>query len=684
VLRRALAVVACLLSLTAAPTHAGPHDVTASRNDDARTGAMLGETLLNEDTVSQARHPHGFGRLFDYDLTTIGGKPAGEIYAQPLYLGNISVAGHGVVNMLVVATMGNLIAALDADGPPPGRDGVLWTRDLGAPADMQSVVWRNCSATDNCRAPIGNNIRGVAGVGSTPVVDRQRGILFIVNREHTGPDIEVAYRIHALDVRNGHELPGSPETIRGSHLGATFNANWQNQRVGLATSGGQVIVGFGAYEDLLPYRGWVFSYRYDDGIGFVRTAAMTTTPDGDTSKECAAVKPTPARVGAQVALGLATAKLLLDIFFDPAMIPFDIVAVATAEAAFELASIDPEIKAANSCAHGGLWMTGRAPAIDPGGRVLLMVGNGRNDLGLAPNRNFGNSLLALDPQTLGVLDSFTPSNHIALNVRDLDLGGSGPMLVPGSRLVVGGGKQGVMHAWNLDALGGFSASDAGALQKFVAGNVELHFDTGMDNPGGVIDLQHLSRSLFNTNLHAGHIMGGPVLWQRPAPAGGSRLYNWSENSELRMYALDESSATPVAVPEMAKSAFVQAGHPGGILSLSANGSARGTGIVWASTYDASGTFHLGLGVTGALIDLVPGVLRAYSAETLESLWTSLDNGNEDRVGTFAKFNPPTVANGRVYLANFDGRVLAYGLRDHHYERPSKFIFDVIQLILADE
>ena len=58
-LRRALAVFACMLSLAATPTHAGPHDVTASRNDDARTGAMLGETLLNEDTVSQAGHPHG-------------------------------------------------------------------------------------------------------------------------------------------------------------------------------------------------------------------------------------------------------------------------------------------------------------------------------------------------------------------------------------------------------------------------------------------------------------------------------------------------------------------------------------------------------------------------------------------------------------------------------------------------
>ncbi|MBS0447623.1 MAG: hypothetical protein JSR59_16900 [Proteobacteria bacterium] len=681
--RHALLAKACLL-VVAIQAQAGSIDVTASRNDDARTGAMSHETLLNPDSVSETVHPGGFGKLVDYDLNLIGGRPAGEIYAQPLYLGGIGVPGHGLTNALIVATMSNLLIALDADGPRPGEDGVLWRRDLGVPADMQTDVWANCQVTHDCLAPVGNNIRGVAGIGSTPVVDRERGILFVVNRELTGPGIDVAYRIHALDMRSGQELSGSPETIGGSHLGATFNPNWQNQRPGLALSGGQVIVGFGAYEDLLPYRGWLFSFRYDSGVGFVRTGVIATTPDGEVSTDCARVVPTAASAAAQVAEGLAAAKLLFDAFFDPAMIPIDVAAIGVAQAALDLASIPPEAAAANRCAHGGIWMAGRAPAVDSDGRVIVAVGNGRNDMGAAPNRNFGNGLLALDPVTLRVLDSFTPSNHIALNARDLDLGGSGPMLVPGSQLVVGGGKQGVMYVWKLDHLGGFSATDAGAMQSFVAGNVEWHFDTGMDNPGGVVDVQHLLRSLtFNENLHAGHIMGGPVLWQRPQADGGSRLYNWSENTELRMYAVDEDSSSPIALPELAGSTFVQAGHPGGILSLSSDGARAGTGIVWASTYDASGTAHPVLGVTGALIDHVPGVLRAYSAETLDPLWTSPETGTE-AVGTFAKFNPPTVANGRVYIANFDGHVLGYGLTDHHYARPSKFILDVVQMLLDDQ
>ena len=141
---------------------------------------------------------------------------------------------------------------------------------------------------------------------------------------------------------------------------------------------------------------------------------------------------------------------------------------------------------------------------------------------------------------------------------------------------------------------------------------------------------------------------------------------------------------PVQLPELARSTFIQAGHPGGILSLSANGVASGTGIVWASTYDASHTDQFPLGTTGALNKHVPGVLRAYSAETLEPLWTSEDNPTLDNVGTFAKFNPPTVANGRVYLASFSGEIIAYGLRGHRYQRPSGAAFDVVQMILDDE
>lgn len=676
------------LSLAICVARAGDVDVLTSRNDASRTGFSPHERVLSPDRVSQALSPGNFGALFSYDLTAIGGQPAGEIYAQPLFVGHVSVTGHGVVNLLLVATMGNLVAALDADGPAAGHDGVLWKRVFGQPPDMTNDVWANCHVS-HCLAPIGNNIRGPAGIGSTPVIDRRRGIVFVVDREHTGTGIDVAYRLHALDLRDGRDLPGSPVTVQGSQFAASFNPNWQNQRVGLALSGGQVVIGFGAYEDLLAYRGWLFSYRYDPTTGFAQTGAMTTTPDGDTSAQCAQIHLTPASASAEAVVIAAEAKLAIDIagglvLLDPTLLPRDLAEIAAAQLAFDTVAAPQLLQAANTCAHGGLWMTGRAPAVAPDGRILLQVGNGRNDVGLAPNRNFGNSLLSLDPVSLRVLDSFTPGNHFGLNRWDLDLGGSGPLLVPGTRFVVGGGKQGVMHVWDIDHLGGFTPDDTGALQKFTAGIVEEHLDTGLDNPGAFIDFKNVSNTVFSLNAHAGHIMGGPVLWQRSPRAGGSRLYNWSENSELRMYAFDESSATPVMLPEMARSAFIQAGHPGGILALSADGETPGSAIVWASTYDARGTDGFPLGTTGALLQHVPGVLRAYAGDTLEPLWTSEDRGASDRVGTFAKFVPPTVANGRVYLPNFDGKVIAYGLHDHAYPRPANAVLDSLQLLLDDD
>ncbi len=37
------------------------------------------------------------------------------------------------------------------------------------------------------------------------------------------------------------------------------------------------------------------------------------------------------------------------------------------------------------------------------------------------------------------------------------------------------------------------------------------------------------------------------------------------------------------------------------------------------------------------------------------------NTNRDAVGNFAKFVPPTIANGKVYLATFSNKLNVYGL-----------------------
>ena len=71
--------------------------------------------------------------------------------------------------------------------------------------------------------------------------------------------------------------------------------------------------------------------------------------------------------------------------------------------------------------------------------------------------------------------------------------------------------------------------------------------------------------------------------------------------------------------------------------LSASGSQAGTGILWAPIAELGGQ-----------IPGVMGVLHALDASNLSTdLWNSELNSNRDRAGNFAKFNPPTVANGKI-------------------------------------
>jgi hypothetical protein len=88
--------------------------------------------------------------------------------------------------------------------------------------------------------------------------------------------------------------------------------------------------------------------------------------------------------------------------------------------------------------------------------------------------------------------------------------------------------------------------------------------------------------------------------------------------------------------------------PGGFLSISANGAQDG--ILWASIpYQDD-----------AWVEIVRGSMRAFRADTLELLWSTDGNDSPDHFD-FAKNVPPTVANGKVYLATFSDRLNVYGL-----------------------
>lgn len=87
----------------------------------------------------------------------------------------------------------------------------------------------------------------------------------------------------------------------------------------------------------------------------------------------------------------------------------------------------------------------------------------------------------------------------------------------------------------------------------------------------------------------------------------------------------------------------------GPVRLAPNGGNNGSGILWLTGGDHSQSD-------------VPGTLYAVDALDLTNLLLISDmNADRDRMGGFAKFATPTVADGRVYVPSFSNSVAVYGL-----------------------
>ena len=173
-----------------------------------------------------------------------------------------------------------------------------------------------------------------------------------------------------------------------------------------------------------------------------------------------------------------------------------------------------------------IWQSGQAPTIDVAGNVYVITGNGSWD-GV---QQFSESFLKLSP-ALTLLDWFTPTNHFELDRKDNDLDSTGATLVPGTHLVIGGGKQGVLYSLDQDHFG--HVGDEHAVQHFQATSSHMH---------------------------------SIVFWR--SARQGPLIYLWGQHDHLRAYALRGSHFDETARMSRPE---VNQGHPGAMLSLSANG-----------------------------------------------------------------------------------------------------------------
>ncbi len=258
----------------------------------------------------------------------------------------------------------------------------------------------------------------------------------------------------------------------------------------------------------------------------------------------------------------------------------------------------------------GTWQAGNGDAADPLGNVFIVTGNGTWD----GATNFSETILKTGPG-LALEDWYTPSNWQDLDAYDSDLTASGPLLLLNTGYVIAGGKDGYLRLANTTDMGHLGDNTA---QSWQATSSHIH-----------------SLTYYNSNL-----------------------YIWGQGDFLRVFHFNGTTfgTTPVFTGNM------QAlGHPGGTLSISANGNANA--ILWATTNSAGDPSNPGL---GAWHMTQPGILYAYNMANMAQVWTNEQNPARDDCGNYAKFTPPTIANGKVYLPSFgtaqtlSGQVCVYG------------------------
>jgi hypothetical protein len=541
-----------------------------NRYDNARTGANLSETQLNTANVSV----NNFGKLWSYTVD-------GSAFAQPLYVSGLNING-ATHNVLYAATMNDKLYAFDADS-----NVLLWcdsfTSDTSGGCNNPAGFTPSAGTVPIPMSDIlpsesigGENIVGNIGILSTPVIDGSTKTMYLVVRtKETGNPCAISsipyllngnncQRLHAIDITNGAEKLGGPTTIAGSVPGK-----------GLGSVSGSV--------------------TFDPAAGNQR--------------------PGLALVNGQIFIAWASHEDSTPNYHGWVM-SYD----ATTLAQTGIFCVSPNSTQSHS---GGIWMWGRAPAVDSNGRVYYMTGNGDWD-GIT---EYGDSFIGFSSTSgANFVDFFTPSNQGTLNGGDIDLGSSGPMMIPGTNILVGAGKSSTLYVMDTTAPGDFGLEGLAPPPPLQ----DLYINLGV--PGGP----------FNN-----YVKSGPVFWNRSGGLG-PWLYVWAEQDVAKAYHFNGSTfdnpgtvavpATPISMGTFT----VPGGNAGADISLSANGSTPGSGILWASipTENADGGIH-------------PGVLYAYNADDLTSeLWDSTMNAARDGVGNWAKTTPPVVANGRVYMTSF--------------------------------
>lgn len=223
------AITAGLVGVAAA---AAQSSVLTYHNDNARTGQYPGEILLSPANVSAGL----FGKRLVWTVD-------GAVYAQPLYLARVKIAGKGFHNVVFVATSHDSLYAFDADD------------QSALPLWQVSFLNANLGATTVSAAEVNCEAMGELGISGTPVIDSESGTIYVIAYTRESGN-QYVYRLHALDVTSGAERAGSPVEIQP----AGFVALEHKQRAALLVANGTVYSSWSGNCDHGTYHGWLMAH----------------------------------------------------------------------------------------------------------------------------------------------------------------------------------------------------------------------------------------------------------------------------------------------------------------------------------------------------------------------------------------------------------------------------------------
>ena len=441
--------------------------VATYHNNTSRSGVNSQEYALAPANVTS----NTFGKLFSCAVD-------GAVYAQPLWVPNVSIGG-AQHNVVLVATQHDSLYAFDADTVPCAT---LWHANLIDAAHGGTAG--ETPVTNSVVNTLSGDIQPEIGVTGTPVVDLGTKLLYVLSKSVDSAGINHYQRLHSIDILTGSEkLPSGPVLISGSFPAisstVTFDPFKQNQRAGLALVGGVVYIAWASHGDAATWYGWMMGYDASTLSRLYTFNAAPNTSEG----------------GIWMGGGAPSADSSGNLY------------VITGNGVFDVTNSKP-------------------PNNDYGDSFLK----------LTPNLSVSQYFTPADQDTDNSIDYDFGSGGTSV-VVDLPSSGTLP-----NHLVIGGGKDGFLCLLNRDALGGYSSTNQGAVQVLNFGSgifgtpAYWNWSFYLAGDGGKLQQFTLNSSTYQINPSPASSSATTYTFHGATPS----ITTMPDNSNAIVWALDNS------------------------------------------------------------------------------------------------------------------------------------------------